>query len=143
MICNDDKHRYDDIINLPHPDSPRHHRMPLIDRAAQFAPFAALTGFGAVITESGRLTEKRQEFTEETKNRLDERMQILLQHFNSHPVVTFTYFVPDTKKEGGAYATASGIVKKMDPYKGIITLDDGTIIPIPEITALTGPIFED
>lgn len=121
---------YDDIINLPHPTSPRHPRMPMIDRAAQFTPFQALTGYGAAIQETARITGEKAELTEEEKAVLDEKLRFLADTGNE---AAFTYFQPDGRKSGGAYVTALGAVKKLDPLEGRLTLTDGTTILIEDI----------
>ncbi len=121
---------YDDIINLPHPTSPRHPRMPMIDRAAQFTPFQALTGYGAAIQETARITGEKVELTEEEKAVLDEKLRFLADTGNE---AAFTYFQPDGRKSGGAYVTALGAMKKLDPLVGRLTLTDGTAIPIEDI----------
>lgn len=121
---------YDDIINLPHPTSPKHPRMPMIERAAQFTPFQALTGYGAAIQETARITGERVELTEEEKAVLDEKLRFLADTGNE---AAFTYFQPDGRKSGGAYVTAVGAVKKLDPLEGRLTLTDGTAIPIEDI----------
>lgn len=120
---------YDDIINLPHPTSPRP-RMPMIDRAAQFTPFQALTGYGAAIQETARITGEKAELTEEEKAVLDERLHFLADTGNE---AAFTYFQPDGRKSGGAYVTAVGTVRKLDPLEGRLTLTDGTTITIEDI----------
>lgn len=121
---------YDDIINLPHPTSTKHPRMPMIDRAAQFSPFAALVGHGAAIQETARLTEEKNELTEDEKTLLDEKLRLLA---TTGGEAIFTYFLPDEKKSGGAYAMAVGRLKKLDPLKRCIILTCGTIIPIEDI----------
>lgn len=125
--------RYDDIINLPHHVSTKHPQMSLEERAAQFAPFAALTGYDDAIEETGRLTEERIELDDENKAILDVKMQMLQEQLPMKQVASFTYFVPDNKKNGGKYATSKGIVKKIDEYKQIIIFEDGTEIPIKEV----------
>ena len=121
---------YDDIIDLPHPTSVRHPRMPMSDRAAQFSPFAALVGHGAAIEEATRPTGRKIELTEEEKSVLDERLRLLAEAGGQ---ATFTWFLPDGKKVGGAYVTATGTVKKIDPLEGRVILTDGTAIPIEDI----------
>ena len=121
---------YDDIINLPHPTSPRHPRMPMIDRAAQFTPFQALTGYGDAIQETARIIGEKAELTEEEKAVLDEKLRFLADTGNE---AAFTYFQPDGKKNGGVYVTALGAVKKLDQLEGRLTLTDGTTIPIENI----------
>lgn len=122
--------KYDDIINLPHPTSARHPRMPMADRAAQFSPFAALVGHGAAIEETARLTDQKVELTEEGKALLDEKLRLLLETGGEG---VFTYFLPDERKDGGAYVTAAGKLKKIDPLEGRVILKDGTAIPIEDI----------
>ena len=121
----EDEHRYDDIIDLPHHVSRKYPQMPLLDRAAQFAPFAALTGHEAAIKETARLTEEEIELDENRKELLDLRLQYLQEHLSESPEVTVTYFKPDEKKSGGAYVTENGKVKKVDGYAGELVFTDG------------------
>lgn len=121
---------YDDIINLQHPTSTKHPRMPMIDRAAQFSPFQALSGYGAAIQETARLTDQRVELTEEEKMLLDEKLRLLL---DTGATGRITYFQPDEKKEGGAYAVIEGIVKKIDPLERCICLMSRVKLPIDDI----------
>lgn len=121
---------YDDIINLPHPTSTKHPRMPMIDRAAQFSPFQALVGHGAAIEETARLTDRKIELTEEEQGVLDEKLRLLLETGGEG---TFTYFLPDERKDGGTYVTTTGKLKIIDPLKGQIVLTDGTVVPIEDI----------
>lgn len=121
---------YNDIINLPHPTSARHPRMPMADRAAQFQPFQALSGYGSAIQETARVTRERAELTEEEKGILDEKLRYLLETGGG---AVFTWFLPDEKKDGGAYVTTIGTVKKIDPLQGVVVLMDGTAIPIENI----------
>ena len=121
---------YDDIINLPHPSSAKHPRMPMSDRAAQFSPFAALTGHGAAIEETARLTDRRIELTEEEKTVLDENLRLLLETGGEGMI---TYFLPDERKDGGAYVAKLGTIKKIDPLEGRVILTDRTAIPIKDI----------
>ena len=125
--------KYDDIINLPHHISSKHPRLSMEQRAAQFAPFAALTGYGDSIKETARLTDNRIELNEEEKEMLNIKLQELKNKVSIMPQVTITYFVPDVKKAGGEYITKINKLKKIDEYKKIIILDDKTIIPIDEI----------
>lgn len=101
--------------------------MPMRDRAAQFSPFAALTGHGAAIAETARLTDQKIELAEDEKAVLDQKLRLLLETGGEG---TFTWFLPDAKKEGGSYAGAVGRVKKIDPLAGQIVLTDGTAIPL-------------
>lgn len=126
-------HKYDDIIDLPHHVSPKRSRMPNCDRAAQFAPFAALTGYEGVIRETARLTDARIELDEGGKVLLDEKLRRILERIDSQPQVTLTCFQPDQRKLGGAYVTVSGWVKKLDSYTQSVVLTDGTVIPIDRI----------
>ncbi len=121
---------YDDIINLPHPTSVKHPRMPLADRAAIFSPFAALAGHGAAIAETARLTDRRIDLAEEEKAILDEKLRLLLETGRAG---AFTYFVPDERKDGGAYVTNLGTVKKIDQLEGRVILTGRTSIPIEDI----------
>ena len=121
---------YDDIINLPHPNSAKHPRMSMIDRAAQFSPFAALTGHGAAIEETARRTDRRIELTEEEKTVLDEKLRLLLETGGEGMI---TYFLPDERKDGGAYVAKLGTIKKIDPLEGRVILTDRTAIPIKDI----------
>ena len=126
-------HKYDDIIDMPHHVSSRRAGMPLADRAAQFSPFAALTGYEDVIEETGRLTQPATELTESAIEQLNEKLQILAQNAHLTPPVTVTYFQPDLRKEGGSYVTVSGYVKRVDPYEQVLRLTDGREIPLEAI----------
>ena len=105
---------YRDIINLPHHVSSKRPQMSMLDRAAQFSPFAALTGYDDAIHETARLTNDKVNLSEEEKETLDRKQQILLERLGEHPALTVTYFIPDAKKSGGAYVTKSGSLKKID-----------------------------
>ena len=134
---------YEDIIHLPHHVSSKRPQMSMLDRAAQFSPFAALTGYDDAIQETGRLTEQKIELDEETLEKLDERFQILQEHLGEQPEVQFTYFKSDERKEGGAYLTASGVVRKIKLYEREILLQDGTIIPVDDILKMESFIFPE
>lgn len=121
---------YDDIINLPYPTSLRHPRMPMINRAAQFSPFAALVGYGAAIRETARITEQKIELAEDRKAILDDKLRLLL---DTGDLSSFTYFLPDKRKDGGSYVSIEGRIEKIDLLKGCIILSDGTTIPIEDI----------
>ena len=129
--------KYDDIINLPHHESKKHQRMSLEARSAQFAPFAALTGYDEVIRETARLTNKRIEINEEMKAILDEKLLLIKTQIKSKPNITVTYFVPDSKKDGGKYITVTGKVIKIDIYKQHIILENKIEIPISEIIEIS------
>ncbi|MDO4811122.1 MAG: hypothetical protein Q3985_04165 [Eubacteriales bacterium] len=133
--------QYDDMIYLPHHQSQTRAHMSLHDRAAQFAPFAALTGYGAAIHETARLTESRIELTESEKADLDLRLQMLTDHLSDHPEITVTYFLPDERKDGGAYVDHKGIVKRLDTYERLIVMKDGTLIPIEDVCHIESPLF--
>ena len=120
-------HRYDDIINLPHHQSVKHPHMSMTERAAQFSPFAALTGYEAVIAETGRLTGERIELNDEAKEEIDRILRELLDQAEE---ASFTYFVPDERKEGGKYETVRGIIQRYDMLEGLIILDNGRKIPV-------------
>ena len=128
-----DMHRYDDIICLPHHVSEAHPQMALTDRAAQFSPFAALTGYEDALEETGRLTDVKIELDEDAKSILDEKLRMIQEQIAARPQVRITYFVPDEKKEGGSYTAAEGWVKKIDRYGQNIVMNDGTKISIGEI----------
>ncbi len=135
--------KYDDMLSMPHHVSSKHPRMSLHDRAAQFSPFAALTGYQSVLGETARLTDRRIELSEDERAALDERLRLVSESMDDGPVVSFTYFVPDQKKDGGVYVTAAGIVKKIDEFEKTIILKDGTRIPIGEILSIEGRLFAD
>ena len=134
--------KYDDIIKLPHHTSARHPRMSMHQRAAQFAPFAALTGHGAAISETARLTDQQVELSEYERGILDMKVNLLLEHINEHPSVSVTYFIPDQHKAGGQYAIFSAPVKKWDSYEQILTFDDNTKICLNSIIDIEGELFE-
>lgn len=133
---------YDDIINLPHHVSATRPHMPAIDRAAQFSPFAALTGYNDAIKETARLTGERVELDEYMKDVLSVRLQIIADQLKEHPEIAITYFQPDEKKNGGSYVTVNSTVKKVDEYERVVVMTDGTRIPIDEIASIDGQIFE-
>ena len=135
--------KYDDIIDRPHHVSRSHPRMPLSDRAFQFAPFAALSGYADTIRETQRLTERKIELDEGTIEMLNRRYRRLMDTLDSRPTVSITYFRPDERKEGGAYLTVTGVVRKLDPAARRIIMQDGTVIPTAEISAMEGEIFSD
>ena len=139
---NKDKHQYDDIINLHHHVSRNRERMSVLDRAAQFAPFAAVTGFDSAIKETARLTDKRIELDEAAKTILDEKLRIVQEQLSRHQEIEVVFFRPDEKKAGGTYISMMGIVKKIDGYERVVLTQDGTRIPIEEIIDITGEIFQ-
>ena len=134
---------YEDIINLPHHVSSKRPQMPMLDRAAQFSPFAALTGYDDAIYETGRLTDEKNDLSEEEKEALDRKQQILIERLCDHPALTVTYFVPDEKKSGGAYVTKNGNLKKIDGFERWMMLTDGTKIPLDDVADIESELFRD
>ena len=135
--------KYDDIINLPHPTSAKHPRMPISERAAIFSPFAALTGHAAAIQETARLTEQKMELDEDTKAELDRRQAILLEHIAEQPEVTVTWFQPDERKGGGAYITTTGRLKKIDQVERALFLLDGSKILLDNVSGIWNDYFPE
>ena len=133
--------QYEDIINLPHHASPSRPQMPMSDRAAQFAPFAALTGYDAAIKETGRLTDEKIELDEEALTALDMKYQFLMDALDDAPEVTITYFQPDERKAGGKYVSAVGVVRKVDDFERRITMQDGAKIPMDDVLSIDGELF--
>ena len=129
--------RYDDIINLPHHVSPTRKRMSMHDRAAQFAPFAALVGYDAAVAETARLTESRLELDEQEQWAINERLAYIADHIHEQPEVRIKYFVPDEYKSGGAIVEVSGKVKKISATDGIIVMADGCKIRLSDIVDLS------
>lgn len=129
-------HAYDDIIRLPPPTSRKHPRMSMEERAAQFAPFAALTGFGGVIRETGRLTDKQVELGESDQVELERVLTFLDSQEEEHPMIKVTYFLPDTYKEGGTYVTVTGHLKRIDQVEGALLLWEGVRVPIQDIRSV-------
>ncbi|MDO4459077.1 MAG: hypothetical protein Q4C42_03185 [Clostridia bacterium] len=132
---------YDDIINLPHHQSPYRAHMSLHDRAAQFAPFAALTGYDASINEAARLTDDEIELSDYHADILDFKFNNILEHVDEYPEVSVVYFEKDERKSGGAYLSYSGKIKKIDLFERIIVFTDGTKIYmdcINDIDEITG-----
>lgn len=127
----DDK--YKDILHLPHKQSETRPHMPVGDRAAQFAPFAALTGYDSAIRETARLTDSKRELSESDLDILNRKLTYIMEHLDKDSPVTITYFQADNKKSGGAYITYTGTVKRIDEYERIILMTDGTKIPIEDI----------
>lgn len=135
------KDLYEDIINLPHHVSKTRPQMSMIDRAAQFSPFAALTGYDAAIKETGRLADEKIEMDEEALNILNMKFQLLVDSLADEPEITFTYFKPDERKAGGAYIDATGKVKKVDDFERLIVMQNGTKMPMDDILNIEGEIF--
>ena len=124
---------YEDIIHLPHHTSKTHPRMSMLERAAQFSPFAALTGYSGVIREAGRLTEQKIELGESEIEELERNLNWLAKNARQHPSATITYFQKKEKKEGGTYLTVTEQIKRLDETERVIWLMDGTRISIENI----------
>ena len=133
--------KYNEIMGHPHHVSKTRPQMPMSDRAAQFAPFAALTGYDAAIKETGRLTDERIELDVEALSALDMKYQLLMEALDEAPEVTITYFQPDERKAGGKYVSAVGAVKKIDDFERRITMRDGTRIPMDDVLSIDGEMF--
>ena len=133
--------KYDDMIEMKNPTPTCRPRMSMVDRGAQFAPFAALTGYEAVVEEAARLTDARLELSEDMKTMLNDKMQMILDNLENEPFVTITYFVPDKRKAGGSYVDFSGIVERIDEYERCIIMKDETKIPIEQVRAIDGELF--
>ena len=127
------EHKYDDIINLSHHVSSRHPQMPMMNRAAQFSPFAALTGYEDAVRETARLTDEKIELDEYEKEELDRKIQWLGSHLDEHIPVSITYFQPDDRKAGGTYEEIIDTIRKINVYEHEILLTKGTKIPIMNI----------
>ena len=124
---------YSDMLHLPHQKSKKRPHVPISHRAAQFAPFAALTGHDRAIREVARLTTDKVELDQCSLDRLNEKLQLLRMNLPHQPVVSIAHFQQDEKKLGGAYLTTKGIVKKIDDYQNLIVMTSGTVISITDI----------
>ena len=136
------KNDYSDIINHPHYVSKTRPQMSELERAAQFSPFAALTGYDAAIKETGRLTDERLELGEETKALLDMKQQYLFDMISDQPEIAVTYFVPDEKKSGGEYITVTGNLKRIDEYERQMLFTNGKKIPMDEVVDIESDLFK-
>lgn len=134
--------KYDDIIHLPNHRSKKHPPMALKDRAAQFSPFAALRGYGEAIKETARLTQEKPQLTEEFKDRLNAKLLLLEEHLDLKTEITVTFFLADEKKTGGTYISQKGLVKNIDPLKGILTMEHDLAIPLEDIISIEGEIID-
>ena len=134
---------YDDIIGLPHHESAKHPKMPALDRAAQFMPFAALTGHNAAVMETERLTDSRMELDEMKKEELNERLQFIKEQLLQKPQISITYFLPDTQKNGGAYLTITGTVRKIEQTRHQVIMENGTVIPMDDIYEIESALFDN
>lgn len=136
-----EKFPYEDIINLPHHELTTRQRMPRINRAASFAPFAALTGYDDAVRETARLTSERIELDEGTKEILNNKLRIALDKAGEQPEISITYFLPDKKKSGGAYVTVKAVIKRIDEYERLVIFTDKSSIPIDDIYEIEGDIY--
>ncbi|EOS41650.1 YolD-like family protein [Lachnospiraceae bacterium MD335] len=134
---------YDDIISLPHHESAKHPKMPALDRAAQFMPFAALTGHNAAVMETERLTDSRMELDEMKKEELNEHLQFIKEQLLQKPQISITYFLPDTQKNGGAYLTITGTVRKIEQTRHQVIMENGTVIPMDDIYEIESALFDN
>ncbi len=125
--------KYDDILNLPHHVSSVHPHMSMHDRAAQFSPFAALTGYDDTVRETARLTDEKQELTTDRITDLNQKIAFLKEHVEERPQITVEYFIPDEKKSGGKYVTFSGKFKRIDEYNHNMVFASGEEIPLNDI----------
>lgn len=124
---------YDDIINLPHHQSKNHPHMSMHDRAAQFAPFAALTGYDDAIKEARRLTDSKPELDENQLEELDQKLADLMTRIEEHPEVTITYFEPDDNKDGVEYIAYDGRLSKIDYVRKALIFEDNKTISLSDI----------
>lgn len=142
MALKSNTNKYDDILNLPHPESKKHPRMSMHDRAAQFSPFSALTGHDAAIKETARLTDAFIFLDETMKSGLDQRLGLILEKLSDRPQVMITYFRKDEKKTGGSYEIAEGTIRKVDFYDRVIVMEDRSKIPLDYLVDLDSDIFD-
>ena len=143
MALKDSSKEYGDIINLPHPESRKHKRMSMRDRAAQFSPFAALTGHDAAIKETARLTDAFVDLDETMKVNLDEKLVLILEKLNEKPIVTITYFLKDERKDGGSYEVAEGWIRKVDFYERVIVMGDRSRILLDYVVDIDSDVFRE
>lgn len=142
-MMREKEHPYADLLDRPRPVQHIRPPMPRQDRAAQFAPFAALTGHYAAIQETARVTQSKILLTEDEKNQLDFKQQLLQAEVTQHPSVTVTYFLPDEKKEGGRYQVISGHLRGIHLHRRMLCLMDGTEIALDDIVELNSPLFAE
>jgi hypothetical protein len=142
-MSNNDINKYDDIINLPHHVSSERPRMSMSQRAAQFAPFAALSGYDEAVREERRLTEERIEIDENMIEILNGKLEVIQSLLPDCPEALITYFIPDEDKEGGAYVTVANAIRTIKIYERQIIMDDGTIIPIDDIIEIESELFNN
>lgn len=136
-----EKFPYEDIVNLPPHISKKHPQPTMMERAARFAPFAAITGYEEMVLEEARVTEERIDLDEGTLALLNEKLNMIQEFLDEEPEVKITYFEPDTKKSGGAYVSVTGIVKRIDEYEHIVLMTDGKKINIEDIYGIESELF--
>ena len=136
-----EKFPYEDIVNLPPHISKKHPQPSMMDRAARFAPFAAITGYEEMVLEEARVTEERIDLDEGALALLNEKLNMIQEFLDEEPEVTITYFEPDKKKSGGAYVSITGVVKRIDEYEHLVILTDGKKILIEDIYAIESDLF--
>lgn len=132
---------YEDIVNLPRHISKVHPQATMADRAARFSPFAAISGYEDMVKEAARVTEERIDITDATKELLNEKLNMIIEFVDEAPEVTITYFEPDKKKDGGAYISITGTVKRIDEYERIVLMSDDKKIRIEEIYTIESDLF--
>lgn len=132
---------YDDIIRLPHHVSQNHPQMPMLNRAAQFAPFAALTGYEAAVGETARLTAERRELDAQEAEELNRRLVAIIARLPDRPEATIEYFVPDDRKAGGAFVSVTGRVRHISVPERTLVMEDGTVIPLDDVVSVASEIF--
>lgn len=135
--------RYDDIINLPHHVSKTRKPMSMTDRAAQFAPFAALSGHNEALAETVRQTSPKEILSQDELDRLSARLTCVIEHMTERNELSFVYYVPDEVKDGGKYVELTGIPRRYDEYERVLVMSDGRMLPIDNILTITGKLFDD
>ena len=136
-----EKFSYEDIVNLPPHISKKHPQPSMMDRAARFAPFAAITGYEEMVLEEARVTEERIDLDEGALSLLNEKLNMIQEFLDEEPEIKITYFEPDKKKTGGAYVSITGVVKRIDEYEHLVIMTDGKKIRIDDIFGLESDLF--
>ncbi len=136
------ENKYKNIINRQHHISDRHPPLSKASYAAQFSPFAALTGYDGIVSEAARVTDEKMELDDYAKSRLSDKLSVVFDHIDEEPEITLTFFVPDKRKSGGSYSTVTGYVRKFDEYEKTVILTDGTVIPVSDLFEIRGDIID-
>ena len=136
-----EKFPYEDIVNLPPHISKKHPQPTMMDRAARFAPFAAITGYEEMVLEEARVTEERIDLDEGTLSLLNKKLNMIQEFLDEEPEVSITYFEPDKKKAGGACVSITGVVKRIDEYEHLVIMTNGKKIRIDDIFGLESDLF--